>query len=94
MQQKLVTWVELSTQCCRYRIKIYTKTGDKGSASLYNGERRSKDDFVFHALGDVDELNSALGAAREHVEVLDMDLAHQACLQDAYISCLKLPSDD
>jgi hypothetical protein len=47
------------------RFKIYTKTGDAGSAALYTGERRPKEDAVFAALGDVDELNCALGAARE-----------------------------
>lgn len=38
------------------RIRCYTRTGDDGSSSLYNGERRSKEDRTFHALGDVDEL--------------------------------------
>jgi cob(I)alamin adenosyltransferase len=33
---------------------------------LYNGERRSKSDMVFHALGHQDELNAVLGVVREH----------------------------
>jgi len=49
------------------RFRVYTKTGDGGDASLYNGERQPKDAAVFHALGDVDELNSAVGVARQAV---------------------------
>ena len=48
------------------RYKVYTKTGDKGTTSLYSGERRQKDDVFFQALGDVDELNACIGLSREH----------------------------
>lgn len=41
--------------------RITTRGGDEGFSTLYNGERRSKDDLVFHVLGDLDELNSFLG---------------------------------
>ena len=42
-------------------MKIYTKTGDSGTSSLYNGQRLSKTDNIFDNLGDFDELNSHLG---------------------------------
>ena len=39
-------------------MKIYTRTGDKGTTSLSDGSRVSKNDILLHAYGTVDELNS------------------------------------
>ena len=48
------------------KFKVYTKTGDDGTSSLYNLERRKKSDLTFEALGDCDETNVAVGIARVH----------------------------
>jgi cob(I)alamin adenosyltransferase len=43
------------------KIKVYTRTGDKGTSSLFNGQRERKNAVVFDALGASDELNAHLG---------------------------------
>ena len=43
--------------------RIYTRTGDAGETSLGDGSRIAKTDPRVEAIGDVDELNSALGWA-------------------------------
>lgn len=42
-------------------MKIYTKTGDKGSTSLLGGTRVSKNHIRINAYGTVDELNAFIG---------------------------------
>ncbi|TDJ63770.1 MAG: cob(I)yrinic acid a,c-diamide adenosyltransferase [Proteobacteria bacterium] len=45
-----------------YRLsKIYTRTGDAGTTGLGTGERIAKTDGRVQAMGDIDELNCAIG---------------------------------
>jgi cob(I)alamin adenosyltransferase len=44
-------------------VKIYTKTGDRGDTRLFDGTHVRKCDDRVEAYGDVDELNSFIGAA-------------------------------
>jgi cob(I)alamin adenosyltransferase len=44
-------------------VKIYTKTGDRGETSLFDGTRVLKTDPRVAAYGDVDEVQAALGVA-------------------------------
>ena len=48
--------------------KIYTRTGDKGTTALGNGDRVAKHDPRVMAYGTSDELNAHLGVARLHAE--------------------------
>jgi len=45
-------------------MKIYTRSGDQGSTSLFGNERVSKSDLRISVIGTVDELNALLGVAR------------------------------
>ena len=58
--------------------KIYTRTGDAGQTSLMGGERIDKDSARIEAMGDVDELNSALGLVLAYAIPLEV----RACLTD------------
>jgi cob(I)alamin adenosyltransferase len=44
-------------------MKIYTKTGDRGDTRLFDGTMVRKNNERVEAYGDVDELNSFIGAA-------------------------------
>jgi cob(I)alamin adenosyltransferase len=46
------------------KLRIYTRTGDKGETGLFGGGRVPKDHPRVAAYGDIDELNAVLGWAR------------------------------
>lgn len=48
-------------------MKIYTKTGDKGTTSLIGGTRVPKHHVRIEAYGTVDELNSWIGVIRDSI---------------------------
>jgi cob(I)alamin adenosyltransferase len=49
-------------------MAIYTKTGDKGQTSLFDGTRVGKNNVRVDAYGTVDELNSLLGVVLSHMK--------------------------
>ena len=48
-------------------MKIYTKTGDKGQTSLYDGTRIDKDSIRVDSYGTIDELNSYIGLCMYYI---------------------------
>lgn len=48
-------------------MKIYTKTGDKGTTALYGGNRVSKASARVESYGNIDELNSFIGLAKSEI---------------------------
>jgi len=53
--------------------KIYTKTGDTGETSLFDGTRVRKADPRVDAYGEVDELNAWIGLVRANAPGTDLD---------------------
>lgn len=55
-------------------MKIYTKTGDKGQTSLYDGTRIDKDNLRVECYGILDELNSYMGLCTNYANGEDKDI--------------------
>jgi cob(I)alamin adenosyltransferase len=58
-------------------VRVYTRTGDRGETGLIGGDRVPKCTARMDAIGDVDELNAAIGVCRLHSgkSSLDAELA-------------------
>ncbi len=49
-------------------MKVYTRTGDDGTTSLFSGKRVPKHDLRIKSYGTIDELNSWVGAIRDQAD--------------------------
>ena len=69
-------------------MKIYTKRGDLGETSLFDGASASKASVRVCAYGDVDEINSVIGVVRQelaaHEALRDMDAAFERLQRDLF----------
>jgi cob(I)alamin adenosyltransferase len=77
-------------------MKVYTKTGDKGTTGLYTGERIAKDSLRVEAYGTVDEITSVLGLARSQCQkqaVISTIYDVQKLLMSAMAQLASLSSD-
>ncbi|MCB0512973.1 MAG: ATP:cob(I)alamin adenosyltransferase, partial [Bacteroidetes bacterium] len=63
-------------------MKIYTKTGDKGTTSLIGGTKVSKGHLRIEAYGTVDELNSYIGIVQSKLKPKDSLLLLLAEIQN------------
>ena len=65
-------------------MKLYTRTGDSGETSLFDGTRARKDDPRVDAYGEVDELNAWLGLVRAAPLEPDVDAELVAIQRDLF----------
>jgi cob(I)alamin adenosyltransferase len=59
-------------------LKIYTKTGDKGTTALFGGTRVPKHHIRIESYGTIDELNSHIGLIRDQA----IDPMHKKVLME------------
>ena len=74
-------------------MKIYTKTGDKGTTSLIGGKRVAKYHQRIEAYGTVDELISNIGLLRD--QDIDQETKHFLVnIQDKLMNCASILAAD
>lgn len=54
-------------------MRIYTRSGDKGTTALVYGSRVPKNDLRVEAYGTCDEANSMIGLALSHLNDTDWE---------------------
>ncbi len=74
-------------------MKIYTKTGDKGTTSLVGGKRVSKTHPRVEAYGTIDELISYIGLLRD-IDISEADVKTLLEIQDRLMVCSTILAND
>lgn len=75
-------------------MNIYTKTGDKGSTSLFDNVRVSKDDIRVESYGTIDELGTWLGLAKNYVDDEEMYNTLQSIQNKLFTVATNLATED
>lgn len=72
-------------------MKIYTKAGDRGTTSLFNGEKLAKSNPRIEAYGTVDELNSFVALLKDHLaDHQEFDKFIQSQLRDIQVNLFNI----
>jgi cob(I)alamin adenosyltransferase len=74
-------------------MKIYTRSGDKGTTSLVGGKRVSKSNLRIEAYGSVDELICHIGLLRDQV-TRENDQQWLIRIQDRLMTCAAILASD
>lgn len=74
--------------------KVYTKTGDKGTTTLYGGSKIKKSSHRVEAYGAVDEANSFIGVAACYIENEELQNLLRICQKKLFIIGAELASDE
>ncbi|GAA0076055.1 cob(I)yrinic acid a,c-diamide adenosyltransferase [Clostridium sp. CTA-5] len=75
-------------------MKIYTKTGDKGTTALYGGSRVDKDSLRVEAYGTIDEVISFIGLAYAESEDKEEKAALEEIQRKLFVLGAELASDE
>ncbi len=68
-------------------MKIYTKTGDKGTTQVYTSEvlRLDKNDAILECYGSIDELNSHIGLLSALMGNIDANINDESSLSTTFM---------
>ncbi len=76
------------------KLNLIDKRGDRGTTSLFSGERVSKSSLRTSALGDLDELQSILGLARYFAKKPRIKKEILELQQDLFIAGSEIATSD